>query len=429
MVRASTQLQYHRRLIVLVTGRLSRAVGTEDQGLSQHNLDLISGFDSAAVARVKYLHCVLTDWEASEILCDSLPGIVVMKFDLVPDAPVEQFEDVPCIRPDWLLKYRYAQALPPRCRSTRNMWKWVNLLNLALATWSGLTARATPEAMVEAGLRTRVGGQPGHILSFSPCYTDGDLFHWAAKQAAEQKALDAADRAARQTAAHANGVSPVSHMPAADAGEVDDTLIQGSHTLHACMAGSSGPVADGDVDQDGMLETLPDDHSHPGGVSAQEGSFMDFHTPDGPCDPAAPGSELKTAEGWVMGVHPLITPEMRDDAYQLILKHKSSFAYSFEDLIGYKGSAGPFMIAPPGQSVTGPNKPIVRKPRRRGMMENQVQDEHMAPLLKVGFIERCTKQVISHEAVIAAKKDADTGLWTDTRCCYNYGAGTGGINA
>ena len=88
------------------------------------------------------------EWEASEELYNSLPGCVVMGFDLVLDVPVEQIEDVPFTRPDWLLNFRYEQALPPRCRSTRNMWKWVTLLNLALATWSGLTSTSLERPVV-----------------------------------------------------------------------------------------------------------------------------------------------------------------------------------------------------------------------------------------------------------------------------------------
>ena len=56
-------------------------------------------------------------------------------------------------------------------------------------------------------------------------------------------------------------------------------------------------------------------------------------------------------------------------------------------------------------------------------------DEHWGPMAEAGFIKRCANPRMVHEPVVAAKKDAVTGEWTDKRCCVDYGAGTGGINA
>jgi hypothetical protein len=167
----------------------------------------------------------------------------------------------------------------------------------------------------------------------------------------------------------------------------------------------------------------------PGGVSEEDATLMQFLNTDGPIDPPELGTVHKTAEGWSIGVHEAVSEEQRQEVHNLILENKSCFAYGMADLCpGYKGTAGPFMIAPPGQELTGPPKNVVRRARRRAPMENDVQDEHMHPLQAVGFVTECHDAVISHEAVIAAKKDPDTGEWTQTRCCYNYATGIGGIN-
>ena len=156
--------------------------------------------------------------------------------------------------------------------------------------------------------------------------------------------------------------------------------------------------------------------------------FMQPYTPDGPIDGFYLPGDVKTEEGWTMGAHRLVTAAQRAEAQELLKRCKGAFAYQLEDLReGFKGEK--FGITPPGQDfVNLPTVSRIKPPRRRSPMEDAVQDEHMQPLADIGFIVECHYSILSHEAVLAAKKDPETGAWVDKRCCYDYGAGTKGLH-
>jgi hypothetical protein len=54
-------------------------------------------------------------------------------------------------------------------------------------------------------------------------------------------------------------------------------------------------------------------------------------------------------------------------------------------------------------------------------------EKNLKPVLDAGFIDECAHAVISHEIVVAAKRDADGG-WSDVRVCVNYSDAVGGVN-
>ncbi|GAX86401.1 hypothetical protein CEUSTIGMA_g13811.t1 [Chlamydomonas eustigma] len=155
---------------------------------------------------------------------------------------------------------------------------------------------------------------------------------------------------------------------------------------------------------------------------------MDALIPDRDKDPIEPGHHFKTPEGWTIGSHPDMTVTDRQIVHALILQHKSAFAYALSDLSGYTGPEPEFMLGAPGESVVLPPGNHIHPPRSRSPLEEQVIDEHMTPLRDAGFIERAKFALKSHEPVVAAKKNPETGEWTDKRCCVNYGEGCGGIN-
>ncbi|GAX86477.1 hypothetical protein CEUSTIGMA_g13886.t1 [Chlamydomonas eustigma] len=155
---------------------------------------------------------------------------------------------------------------------------------------------------------------------------------------------------------------------------------------------------------------------------------MDALIPDRDKDPIEPGHHFKTPEGWTIGSHPDMTVTDRQHVHTLILNHKSAFAYALSDLSGYTGPEPEFMLGAPGESVVLPPGNHIHPPRSRSPLEEQVIDEHMTPLRDAGFIERAKFALKSHEPVVAAKKNPETGEWTDKRCCVNYGEGCGGIN-
>ena len=43
---------------------------------------------------------------------------------------------------------------------------------------------------------------------------------------------------------------------------------------------------------------------------------------------------------WIMGNHPLATPEEMQQAEQLLLKYKGAFAYSMKEVVAYHGPLG-----------------------------------------------------------------------------------------
>ncbi|GAX84090.1 hypothetical protein CEUSTIGMA_g11514.t1 [Chlamydomonas eustigma] len=161
------------------------------------------------------------------------------------------------------------------------------------------------------------------------------------------------------------------------------------------------------------------------------GWSIETHVPHGDKDPVDSQKVFKAPEGWtICAHHPLMVDGDVASIHALMLEQQGCFAKELSDLHpGYTGPVGAFKLVPSGANITVPSTVQVRPPRRRSPLEDQVMDEANLPLLDVGFIEECPNPVMSHECVIVVKKNPDTGEWTDKRCCVNYGAQSGGINA
>ena len=74
-----------------------------------------------------------------------------------------------------------------------------------------------------------------------------------------------------------------------------------------------------------------------------------------------------------------------------------------------------------------PSHLAVRRPRRRPPHDKELMEKNLKPVLYAGFIDECNHAVISHEIVVAAKRDAEGG-WSDVRVCVNYSDAVGGVN-
>ena len=94
---------------------------------------------------------------------------------------------------------------------------------------------------------------------------------------------------------------------------------------------------------------------------------MQGTVPDGVSDELGfPGFVRDEINGWVFGNHPLQTPEQAVRFKDMLLAHRSCFAYSMDDLPGYNGSVGPLTLP---LLTTGD---IVRRPRRHSAVECKI---------------------------------------------------------
>ena len=144
------------------------------------------------------------------------------------------------------------------------------------------------------------------------------------------------------------------------------------------------------------------------------GRVIDFGDPDGPVDIL--GDDVtRTPHGFLVG---LVTPEQRTALDEALESLRSAFAFSLSDLTGYTGIAGPFQVTPPG--VDAPSGSTIVKQRRMSPRDIDIADENLVPLRDAGIIERCYLYDHGANLVVAAKKDALTGAWTDKRVCQDF---------
>ena len=143
------------------------------------------------------------------------------------------------------------------------------------------------------------------------------------------------------------------------------------------------------------------------------GSF----TPEGHSAAAAYQRYQKDSDGgWIWGNSSLFDSHTSQSLRETVRARKAmSFAYSMEELPGYSGDQGPFTLD------LDTERPIVQPPRRYSPKEKEVIVQKTAELMKAGIVREHTgATVCAVNPVIAAKKDPDTGMWTDHRMAQDY---------
>jgi hypothetical protein len=145
-------------------------------------------------------------------------------------------------------------------------------------------------------------------------------------------------------------------------------------------------------------------------------SAIDSMLPHGEQSPVPEAKYEKTEHGWIIGHHPLYTPADITQLQELLVGLKHCFAYSMSELTGYTGTLGYFRIPFRPECE---DKSVWVKARPHSIIEREVQDEKCLEMLNAGIIQPSKQTRFASEVVIAAKKDAETGLWTDKRFCVN----------
>jgi hypothetical protein len=116
--------------------------------------------------------------------------------------------------------------------------------------------------------------------------------------------------------------------------------------------------------------------------------------------------------GWVWGNHREATAEQMQQMKDMIRSHKECFAYSMAELPGYKD---PVSIG----SYSG--APAYCRPKQYSPVEKQIIQQKGEELRDAGVIVQLPlDNAFAARPTIAAKKDAETGEWTDHRFCVNY---------
>ena len=150
-----------------------------------------------------------------------------------------------------------------------------------------------------------------------------------------------------------------------------------------------------------------------------EGVYFQNYTLEGPTDPPQPGTTTLSQHGWTLGNHPLGSPEQQRKLDDALLAFPEAFSQSLNDLTGYRGKEGPFMVAPPGRPMPPPVKPINRGQRRQSPLEKQACNKNLQPLVEAGIIRKCPIGDYATNLVVVPKKDS-SGSWTDSRVAVDY---------
>jgi hypothetical protein len=140
---------------------------------------------------------------------------------------------------------------------------------------------------------------------------------------------------------------------------------------------------------------------------------LDELLPDGQGATQLRDTYLKDEEHkWSYGQHPDVSSDQMDRFKAMLVDHKSSFAYSMQELPGWNG--GEISV----EMMHG--DPIVTPPRRYSQLEQEIQDEKCQELLDAGFIELAEPHCrYASACTMPAKKD-ENGNWVDRRFCIDY---------
>jgi hypothetical protein len=121
----------------------------------------------------------------------------------------------------------------------------------------------------------------------------------------------------------------------------------------------------------------------------------------------------KDAEGgWVWGNHREATAEELQAMQDMIKGNRYCFAYSMDELHGYKQQVniGAFR-----------GQPAYVRPKHYSPVEEVIIHKHCVELCDAHLIKQLPlNSKFAARPTIAAKKDAQTGEWTATRFCVNY---------
>jgi hypothetical protein len=122
--------------------------------------------------------------------------------------------------------------------------------------------------------------------------------------------------------------------------------------------------------------------------------------------------EKDTEGGWVWGNHREATEEQLQQMKDMVRQARECFAYSMAELPGYNQ---PVSIG----SYSG--APAYARPRQYSPVEKQIIQQKGEELRDAGIIAKIPlDNPFAARPTIAAKKDAETGEWTDHRFCINY---------
>ena len=199
---------------------------------------------------------------------------------------------------------------------------------------------------------------------------------------------------------------------------VPSNIITTGGVILQHSGGGSFPHAPLDPGYDPWASCDPGDYSswrtrgHAAAVTSV-GSF----TPEGMSAATAYQRYEKDADGgWIWGNSSLFDDSSFTTLKETVRSRKGkAFAYSMEELPGYCGAQGPFTLD------LDTDRPIVQPPRRYSPMEKDIIREKTAELVKGGIVvEHQGATVCAVNPVIAAKKDPETGLWTDHRMAQDY---------
>lgn len=122
--------------------------------------------------------------------------------------------------------------------------------------------------------------------------------------------------------------------------------------------------------------------------------------------------------GWVWGCHREASPEQQEAMKHMVRGHRHCFAYSMADLPGYHKpvNIGKYRGAPAYQ-----------RPRKYIPVEEEIVEAKCVELRDASLIVRAPlDNPFAARPTIAAKKNAETGEWTDHRFCVNYVPGNKG---
>ena len=114
-----------------------------------------------------------------------------------------------------------------------------------------------------------------------------------------------------------------------------------------------------------------------------------------------------------LGKHPDTTPGQRAQLRAMLARHKTAFAYSLADLVGYHGAAGPMTIIPLSA------KRAFTRPRLLSPIKKVIEDTKNRDLEACGIISPAPYATSAAVPTFAVQRAPD-GQYTDVRLCYNY---------
>jgi hypothetical protein len=152
--------------------------------------------------------------------------------------------------------------------------------------------------------------------------------------------------------------------------------------------------------------------------SAPSFACMDPYMPEGPAqdNPSASQYQKDPEHGWVFGMHPSMSDAHQQQLQELLVQHKSQFAYCMADLTGYTGQHPPLTI-----ELTD-DEPTISAQRKYSPAEVAIRTEKREELVGAGISVPAPKGCKWASCpTMPAKKNAN-GEWAEKRFCQDYRA-------